>query len=315
MPCTRPLPAYRDTKGTVTVTSRRGGGGFSLEVPCGQCIDCRIAKARDWALRMMFEARDHQAASFVTLTYDQEHVPRDYGLSVRTWQLFAKRLRKACGPFRFYMCGEYGQQPLDYYDHPRPHYHVALFGLDFAADREPISRSSDFTLYTSPLLGKLWPNGFNSIGELNFDTAMYVAKYVTKKRTGKQAARHYERVDKRTGEVWNVIPEFSTQSRRPGIGKGFFEKYAKEIYDNDSVVAKGREYRPPRYFDRLLEQAHQETHDHVQHRRKQRHRDREDRERRRLGFTPRQHSEARRSRYRDREMVLLAKESTKSRTI
>lgn len=247
MSCTRPLKAYRGREGAIAFSSRDGYYDQHLELACGQCIGCRLKRSRDWAARMMYEAREHDANCFLTLTYADEHLPEDHGLDVSHWQKFAKRLRRRMGSFRFYHCGEYGEQRL------RPHYHACLFGIDFAESRQYFDTTdSGDTLYSSPILDELWPFGWHSIGELTYDSAAYVARYVTKKITGKQAEEHYERVDLETGEVWSVRPEYSTMSRRPGIGRAFFEKHRDEIYQHDSVVFKGSEYAPPRYFDKLL---------------------------------------------------------------
>lgn len=246
MSCTRPLKAYRGREGGVVFSASEGYYDQHLELACGQCIGCKLRRSRDWAARMMYEAREHEANCFITLTYDDASLPEDYGLDVRHWQKFAKRLRKRCGPFRFFHCGEYGPRTL------RPHYHACIFGLDFSFDRYVHDRKDGYNYYRSPTLEALWPEGHSLIGDLTFDSAAYTARYVTKKITGKQAASHYERVDPETGECWSVRPEYATMSRRPGIGRKFFEKHGEEVYRFDSVIFKGAEYAPPRYFDKLM---------------------------------------------------------------
>ena len=108
-----------------------------IEIPCGKCIGCRLDYSRDWANRMMLEASYHEQNYFITLTYDDLHVPKSYypcpetgealpslTLSKRDVQLFLKRLRKLTGQqFRYYLCGEYGSTTH------RPHYHLIVFGL------------------------------------------------------------------------------------------------------------------------------------------------------------------------------------------
>lgn len=212
----------------------------------------------------MVEAREHESNCFLTLTYEDEHLPDDRGLHVEHWQKFAKRLRKRCGSFRFFHCGEYGPRTL------RPHFHACLFGLDFASSRREFARPGGHPLYRSSVMDELWPFGFHSIGALTFDSAAYVARYVTKKVTGEQAVAHYERMDSETGEVWSVRPEYATMSRRPGIGQKFFERYGDEVYRFDSMVFKGREYSPPRYFDKLMEARDPERYARVQKARRDR---------------------------------------------
>jgi len=75
---------------------------------------------------------------------------------------------------------------------------------------------------------------------------------VTKKVTGQRAAEHYERLNPLTGELVQVEPEFATMSRRPGIGRGWFEKYGAEVYPSDEVIVRGRACKPPRYYDQQL---------------------------------------------------------------
>lgn len=93
-----------------------------VSIPCGQCLGCRIEYSKQWATRMLLENEYSKESHFVTLTYDDAHVPRheyvdsDSGevfeslsLCKRDLQLFNKRLRKEFGQgIRFYACGEYG---------------------------------------------------------------------------------------------------------------------------------------------------------------------------------------------------------------
>jgi len=150
---------------------------------------------------------------------------------------------------RFYQCGEYG-------DHTqRPHYHSCLFNVDFSEDRKhhKTTPAGDH-LYTSVLLDELWTHGHCILGELTFDSAAYVARYVMKKRTGKQAPLHYERFSLATGEVYEIKPEFATMSRRPGIGKTWLDKYGKtDCFNHDQVAINGHTARPPRYYDNQLD--------------------------------------------------------------
>lgn len=265
MPCTRRLKAYRAAEGGgISFSPRDGFYDRHLELPCGQCIDCRLKRAREWALRMMHETRDHSENCFVTLTYDNESLPADHSLDVRTWQLFAKRLRKKA-PFRFYHVGEYGEQTL------RPHYHAIIFGQDFNKSRRLFKTTpTGHRLYTSSLLDEVWPHGHHLIGDVSFDSCCYVARYVTKKITGDAAKQHYQRLDPDTGEVFNVKPEYATMSRRPGIGQGYFEKWKEDIYKDDTVISSGREYPPPRYYDQLL--ANEEPERYATLQKKRRHR-------------------------------------------
>ena len=246
MQCTRPLKAYRAEGGRVVFTSREGWSDRPLELRCGQCIGCRIARSQSWALRCVHEAALHERNSFVTLTYRNEDLPKDLSLRVEDLQLFWKRLRKRGLKFRYFACGEYGDTNL------RPHYHACLFGQDFAEDRELYNDANGKKLYVSSMLEETWGKGFAPIGSLEYKSAAYVARYVVKKATGVKAVEEYSRVCKDTGEVFEVKPPFVVMSRRPGLGSEWFSRFKSDVYPADHVVVEGREYRPPRFYDELL---------------------------------------------------------------
>lgn len=195
----------------------------------------------------------HDRSCFITLTYDQEHVPADGSVDVSHWQKFAKRVRKALGPFRFYHCGEYGEL------NKRPHYHALLFGLDFSFDRQALRTPREQQLYTSPTLASLWGQGQVSMGDLTFESAAYVARYCMKKLGGDLADKEYERFDSQTGEVWSVRPPYTTMSRRPGIGSAWLDRFKSDVYAEDEVVSRGRRYKPPRYYDSKLPEGELEA--------------------------------------------------------
>lgn len=239
MACYRPLKAYRAQGGRISFKSSGDGSGWSdrpIVLPCGQCIGCRIYRAQSWALRVMHEAEFHDRTSFITLTYDKRHLPANGSLVVSDWQLFAKAVRYHVGPFRFYACGEYGDRT------GRPHFHAALFGADFADDRIRIPRSMGSPLYLSGLLSRCWKRGHVSVGELSYDSAEYVARYVCSKLTGDLAKERY-------GE--RRAP-FNVMSRNPGIGSQWFEKYMSDVYPEDECRIGKRRFRPPRFYDERL---------------------------------------------------------------
>lgn len=242
MQCFKPVDAWQNDDGRIVFTER--GGGRALSLPCGQCIGCRVERSRQWAMRCVHESRLYPRNSFVTLTYSDEYCPNS--LEYRSFQLFMKKARKKCGPFRFYMCGEYGERTL------RPHYHALLFGLSFDDMKYWRMSESGCRVYRSATLESLWTLGNSEIGEVTFESAAYVASYCVKKITGDAAEAHYSRVDSSTGEIVKVLPEFSKMSLRPGIGAGFVAKYRDDIYPHDYVVVDGRKVKPPRYYDQFL---------------------------------------------------------------
>lgn len=217
-----------------------------MRVPCGRCIGCRLERSRQWAVRMMHEASLHEDNCFLTLTYDEEHLPYDGSLDKRAFPLFMGRLRKSGRKARYFHCGEYGEE------NGRPHYHACLFGCNFG-DRYAWASRNGNEAWRSPTLERLWPYGHCEIGSLTFESAAYVARYVTKKVTGERAAEHYTRVDPDTGEFFEIEPEFATMSRRPGLGRGWIEKFHSEVYPSDEVISRGYACKPPRYYDTYIE--------------------------------------------------------------
>lgn len=242
MPCFKPLLAWRSNNNNVygkvpmVFSLEKGIPGTEIELPCGQCAGCRLDYARQWAVRCCHEAQLHKDNCFLTLTY--RDLPHDASLQPADMRNFLKRLRKHLEPkkIRFFQCGEYGDQ------NARPHHHCLLFGHTF--NDMLIIRRGENALYQSDTLDKLWGHGFCSIGELTFDSACYVARYILKKITGDSAAEHYG----------NRKPEYTTMSRRPGIGKDFYTKYRGDLYNHDRVVITDQFLcKPPRFYDKLFE--------------------------------------------------------------
>lgn len=134
-----------------------------------------------------------QESFFITLTYDEEHVPKvvdedSIGFTLRKEdaQQFIKNLRRFFDyhnekKFRFYLCGEYGE-----FTH-RPHFHAILFGLDPEVDlrcEEVIGKNElGQPYFKSPVLDKVWNKGYTLACDVSYETCNYVARYVTKKLT------------------------------------------------------------------------------------------------------------------------------------
>lgn len=225
-----------------------------VELPCGQCVGCRLERSRQWAIRCVHEAQLHQDNCFITLTFDPESLAareNPWSLRKKDFQDFMKRLRKHLGEkkVRYFHCGEYGEK------YGRPHYHALLFGVDFP-DKRLHTVINGHRLYTSETLQKLWPFGYSSIGDVTFESAAYVARYIMKKVTGDDADIHYAIIDQETGEiVGRKEPEYTTMSRRPGIAADWFDKYSEDVYPKDFITVRGKKMRPPKFYDKLMERT------------------------------------------------------------
>lgn len=240
-----------------------------VEIPCGHCIGCRLERSRVWANRCLLELEYHDSAYFVTLTYNDDHLPLHWyadpetgeasaqsaSLSKRDFQLFMKRVRKAFpdDKIRFFACGEYGPNTF------RPHYHAILFGLHLD-DLVPFGRSvQGHQYYISESLQRCWyiderrsdqlPGliGHLVVANVTWETCAYTARYITKKLTGPEAQFYSD---------FNIEPPFSLMSRRPGIARQWYDDHP-DLYDFEYISVKtpegGKKFRPPRYFDKLYD--------------------------------------------------------------
>lgn len=272
MPCYHPLHGFKgpiNENGKRPVIWKAPAGSDKQDLPCGQCVGCRLERSRQWAMRCLHEAKTHEENSFITLTYNKDHLPVDGSLDLSHYQKFMKRLRKeAKRAIRFFHCGEYGEKL------GRPHYHALLFGYDFR-DKKLWKEKNGFRLYTSEQLSGVWGKGHAIIGDVTFESAAYVARYILKKRTNKEeytnekgikyVAKDIHYLDANTGVVRR--PEYTTMSRRPGIGRNWFDLYADDVYPSDEVIINGQSVKPPRYYDNLLDKLNPSLLDYVKSKR------------------------------------------------
>lgn len=245
-------PLYYEVSGDETDVQRP-----AFELPCGHCLGCREDQSREWSNRLLMESMYHDSVYFVTLTYDDDHIPiveqldEDTGeyfihstLRKRDIQLFIKRLRRACpnDSIRYYVAGEYGETT------DRAHYHAIIYGLHLF-DLQPCGRSETGNQYfTSETLSNIWRNGFVSVEPANEFTYKYVASYVTKK-LGLHSNEAYEEK--------GLQPPFSLQSLKPGIGYQYLVDHKGDIAYYDRIVLGNSngsyQFVPPRYWYKKLE--------------------------------------------------------------
>lgn len=233
-------------------------------IPCGKCIGCRLDYSRSWADRMMLELETAKKGLFVTLTYDNEHLPvcqydEDgfplYGsLQKRDCQLWMKVLRKRFEGvrIRFYLAGEYGENTL------RPHYHAILFGIGLCDLPDLVPHGTNELgdkYFISPMLSETWDRGFVLVSDVSWKTCAYVARYVTKKLNGPWSIDY---------AIRNCIPEFSLMSRKPGIGRLYLEEHPDCLdYENINIstAESGLKIRIPKYYLRQIKLTDPERYD------------------------------------------------------
>lgn len=134
-----------------------------MEVPCGYCVACLSNRRSAWTIRLWDEFQRSTNSIFVTLTYDDAHLPSDGMLEREDPKKFFKRFRKNLNlkGLRYLLCGEYGGK------FKRPHYHVLMFGL-------PDNR--DWWSF----IQKNWPLGYVSVFDVNASRIGYMTKYLLK---------------------------------------------------------------------------------------------------------------------------------------
>lgn len=265
MPCYHPLTGYKAKrpnpatgKRSIVFNQAEGFRDLPVVLPCGRCIGCRLEYSRQWAIRCIHEAKLHEQNCTLTLTYAPEHLPPNLSLHKPDHQDFMKAVRHHLAPkkIRFFHCGEYGEKKK------RPHFHTIIFGW-FPTDLTRVEDTkSGFPQWQSKIVEKLWGKGRTTVTEMNFETAAYIARYVTKKMKHPDKAAHYQ----------GRTEEYAAGSRKPGIGAEYAKKWLDEIYRNDSVMIKKLdgyvETPPPKFYDKILEKISPEMHKSVLDKRK-----------------------------------------------
>lgn len=230
--------SWRDTPQGAQFTSNRY---IPLSVPCGHCVLCRKRRAYEITCRALMEKLAHpdEPASFITLTVDDENMPKVFPGQVlhhRPWQLFAKRLRKEVGSFRFLMCGEYGESSK------RPHYHAIIFGHDLTRDFEWLP---DGTRIESKTVKKCWPFGHIMSRRCSDGAIAYVAGYQLKLDNDMidiEQLLHNEEFLESDYEDKVQLKNYVKWSRNPGLGADFLLCYPNMIRKLQQIAPDGFKY-------------------------------------------------------------------------
>lgn len=310
MGCDSPLKGWKDRDTGGIVFRREMGYGEKMEVGCGQCLGCRLDYSRMWAMRIVHESSLYEYTGgncFVTLTYrdkkdcdaqqlkNEQHVPDNWSLNKSHMRNFFKRLRKYFPDqqVRYFYAGEYGKKCQHGIDLSRvkcpmcncgrPHYHVCLFNASFL-DLEAYQSDGGIIRYTSPALERLWGYGFVDVGELNYSSANYTAKYILKKVVSVNSLDHYQHFDL-NGEITWIEPEYTCMSRgsrckvhkalgyldldcpncQGGIGAKWYRQYKDDVFPSDEVpiVGDGVMKGVPRFYDEICKKENPEMFEKV----------------------------------------------------
>lgn len=229
-------------------------------LPCGHCDACKIRRRKDMATRLAHECSCHESAIFLTLTYDDTHLPIGVDghptLCIADVQRFMKRLRRhldycpkkpdgrdhVINPIRYFAVGEYGSK------RHRPHYHIMIFGWS-PSDKVFHRQRDNIISYRSKQIEKLWTNGFSEFSGVSPYVAKYCARYVTKKIV--------------SDSILNAdqLPEFTLSSKRNGgIGALWCDKYGIDALRRRFVTYRLRDLivksAVPRYYYTRLRKTH-----------------------------------------------------------
>lgn len=220
-----------------------------LQVPCGKCPACIKRRVRGWMFRLRKEQEVSISSSFITLTYDDEHLPySDNGLMTldsREHQLFMKKLRKHLNTYRlkyrlnkdivlkYYAVGEYGDNTY------RPHFHYILFNLP------------DKLITDESIIESIWGKGRVQVAVCNDETIAYVTGYVNKKIYAEKKVG-IDSLDDREQER-------SFMSK--GLGKNFLTKritaYYQKLLSPYMIEEDGLKTSMPRYYRHKIYNEHQ----------------------------------------------------------
>lgn len=242
-------------------------------IPCNNCIGCRLDYSREWANRGYLEAKCWKQNYFVTITYEESNmkvleecldeneitywndgtwngtlVPEELTQFIKNIRQIMSRDYNQDG-IRFMACGEYGEE------NERPHYHIIFFNLNLPLNTfyNPKIINNEM-YYQNTIIERAWKKGISNISEASWNNIAYTARYITKKVNGKTSSEYYASKGQ--------SKEFLRVSRAPGIGKYYYDKHKKEIYERDEIIIKNKtgiiSCKPPKYFDSLYEKENPE---------------------------------------------------------
>lgn len=246
MACFYPIQMFQLESGRVTQDSNAVDIVRSFPAPCRRCLGCANDEKIEWGLRGMHEAKMHRFSAFCTFTYGDLYLPPNENCCYAHFQTFMKDLRAHTpGSVYSYMANtEYGGRTH------RPHAHANIFGL-FPDDAKLYAKPNGNNLYTSKSLDELWGRGSVKFGQVTVGTAVYVGSHLAAKiDTDAYIARRLW-TDPETGEVILRCPEEFHASKRPAIGKRWYDAYGAHTRAHDFVLdSRGCRLPVPALYDR-----------------------------------------------------------------
>lgn len=251
----------RNQEKTVHDLGNRFENAVLHDIPCGKCQLCRVQRRYDRALRIMLEAESWpEATTFITLTFDEDHVGSNE-LDHREWSQFIKDFRKKFCQAEYskpkdygtkrhkriysktfkqikqVMCGEYGDT------FGRKHFHGIIFNHSFGDMRFTGDYSAKGNpIHTSDALREVWKKGRVQIEPITFDLALYVGSYVTDNLLDEDPNQGHQK------------KQYGLFGR--GIGLNWIKRYWRDVLVSGQIKTLERDYPVPRYFWKKIEELH-----------------------------------------------------------
>lgn len=222
------------------------GNNLPVPLPCGQCVVCKINRAREWAFRMVAESTYWPDTAFLTLTYSDDEV---LNVNKKDLQDAFKRARFAGLQFKYFASSEYGGVT------GRPHYHVCLFykgDLAFVPD-ESFGKNNGHLAW--------WPHGIVNLGTFTRESARYTADYMLKELGAEQPSwrvQSFRLVSLGMGEWYFMHNRFAYENNPLRFGSSFisvpryFRKRMVQWIDDNGVPLRNLKYVDHLYVKRRI---------------------------------------------------------------
>lgn len=262
VPCTSPKTVGFTADGKITFSKKNFNKELApVQIPCRQCLECRLSYAREWAIRCVHEAQVHEQNSFITLTYADDKLKSEK-LIESDFDEFIKKLRHhpytdadgiyrsrhqtpKIGPpykpkFGVFGVGEYGEKTK------RPHWHAIIFGWSPTDAVPKYTTEAGHQVAASKTLNTCWGHGIAEVGTVTIDSAGYCARYSAKKLVhGFDGEHEYEPIPKK--------------SLKPAIGKRWLEKYCNDVFNYGKLIHDFKDVGTiPRYYESWFKKNHPE---------------------------------------------------------